>query len=355
MMIFPNVTCNKAKLLHNINYLADALHCKGRVFAAVVKGFCADDEIMKILENSECDWFADSRIEDLKKLNTIKQRFLIRLSQMCEIEDVISSSEVSFESEPTTIKELQNEALKQNVRHGIVIAVDMGDLREGCFFKDLQDIDLVVETVLQSPNLDLLGIGTNLGCFGGVLTDADNMSELIDIADYIERKYHIKLKYISGMTSGAYGMLSNNTMPLRINHGRFGEIWLLGYDSVSSIRYDEFYDDAFVFSAQIIEIKFKPTKPIGTIGGNAFGEHIVREDYGMITRGLLAFGTQDVDYEYLIPVDDGIKVLGASSDHTIIEISDKLKYRIGDIVQFKLKYHSLLRIYTSKYVKKYVI
>ena len=353
--MYPCVECNKGKLLENIAVVARMMHRDQKTMCAVVKGFSADDSVMRILEESECDWLASSRIEDLTKLNTKKKRLLIRLSQPCEVKDVVASAEVSFESECKTIQLLQEEAKKQDKTHGIILAIDMGDLREGIFFRNAAEIDEAAALVLQSPNLNLLGVGTNLGCFGGVITDAENMQGLIDVASHIEQKFSVKLPYISGMSTAAMEMIENKTMPQQVNHGRFGEAWLLGFDSVDDRRLHYLHDDAFLFKAQIIEIKEKPSQPIGTIGGNAYGRHVEYKNEGMMKRALLAFGTQDVEYEYLVPLDKNIELIGASSDHTIINLHGSDKYEVGDVLTFKLKYHALLHLYTSKYVKKYIV
>ena len=180
--MYPCVECNRKKLLQNIETVARMLHTDYKIMCAVIKGFCADDGVMEILEDSSCDWLASSRIEDLAKLKTKKTRLLIRLSQPCEITEVVASSEVSFESECNTIFLLQEEAKRQNKTHGVILAIDMGDLREGIFYKFLNEIEEAAAMVLQSPNLELLGVGTNLGCFGGVITDAANMQGLIEVA-----------------------------------------------------------------------------------------------------------------------------------------------------------------------------
>ncbi len=353
--MYPRVECNREKLLQNIETVARMMHAENKTMCAVVKGFSAEEGVMQILEESECDWLASSRIEDLAKLQTKKTKLLIRLSQPCEIKEVVASSEVSFESERKTILLLQEEAKKQNKTHGVILAIDMGDLREGIFYKNLAEIEETAAMVLQSPNLELLGVGTNLGCFGGVITDAANMQGLIDVAAHIEQKFSVMLPYISGMSTAAMEMIENKTMPLRVNHGRFGEAWLLGFDSVDNRRLPYLHDDVFLFKAQIIEIKDKPSQPIGTIGGNAFGEHVEFKNEGTMKRALLAFGTQDVEYRYLVPVDENIEIIGASSDHTIINLHGSDNYEVGDVVTFKLKYHALLHLYTSKYVKKYIV
>ena len=353
--MYPRVECNREKLLENITTVTRMMHRDQKTMCAVVKGFSADDAVMQILEESDCDWLASSRIEDLSRLRTKKTRLLIRLSQPCEIKEVVASAEVSFESECKTIRLLQEEAGKQKKAHGIILAIDMGDLREGIFYKSLAEIDEAAALVLQSPNLKLLGVGTNLGCFGGVITDLKNMQGLIDIASHIEKKFSVKLPYISGMSTAAMEMIENRIMPPQVNHGRFGEAWLLGFDSVDNRRLNYLYDDAFLFKAQIIEIKDKPSQPIGTIGGNAYGRHVEYKNEGTMKRALLAFGTQDVEHEYLIPLDENIEFLGASSDHTIINLHGSDEYEVGDVLTFKLKYHALLHLYTSKYVKKYIV
>ena len=95
--MYPRVECNREKLLQNIETVARMMHAENKIMCAVVKGFSAEEGVMQILEESECDWLASSRIEDLAKLQTKKTKLLIRLSQPCEIKEVVSSSEVSFE------------------------------------------------------------------------------------------------------------------------------------------------------------------------------------------------------------------------------------------------------------------
>ena len=96
--MYPCVECNREKLLGNIATVARIMHRDNRTMCAVVKGFSADDAVMQILEESECDWLASSRIEDLSKLQTKKTRLLIRLSQTCEVAEVVAAAELSFES-----------------------------------------------------------------------------------------------------------------------------------------------------------------------------------------------------------------------------------------------------------------
>lgn len=354
-MKYPVVICNKTKLLNNVNKLSDILHAQGRTFAAVTKCICEAEPVFQVLENSNCDWIADSRIENLSACSTSKPRFLIRLAQKHEIPEVIQYSDISFQSEVATIIELSKEAAKQDKIHGIIVALDMGDLREGCFFKNLYEIEKTVACVLQSPNLKYLGIGTNLGCFGGVKTDIKNMKSLLEIGKNISAKFNVEQRYVSGISTGAQKMIFDNSMPREINLCRMGEAWLVGYDSVNHCPVPYMHRDVFTYRAQIIEIKQKPSKPIGEIGGDAMGKIIQREDQGNMLRGIIASGFLDINYEDIIPADGRLKILGGSSDHTIIDMSLAPEYKVGDIVEFNMNYTAVMRAYTSKYVyKQYV-
>ena len=352
-MKYPAVFCNKNKLLENVNTLSAVLHSQGRTFAAVTKCICEAEPVFEVLENSTCDWIADSRIENLAACSTSKPRFLIRLAQKHEVSEVIQYSDYSFQSEIYTITQLSKEALRQRKTHGIIVALDMGDLREGCFFQNLSQIEKIVTCILKSPNLEYMGIGTNLGCFGGVKTDTENMGNLLNVGKYISLKFGVKNQFISGISTGAQKMIFDNTMPREINHCRMGEAWLVGYDSVNHCSVPYMHQDVFTYRAQVIEIMQKPSKPIGEIGGDSMGRIVQREDQGIMRRGIIASGFLDINYEDIVPTDTRLKFLGGSSDHTILDMSLAPEYKVGDVIEFRMNYTAVMRAYTSKYVYKY--
>ena len=66
-----------------------------------------------------------------------------------------------------------------------------------------------------------------------------------------------------------------------------------------------------------------------------------------------ALGKQDFDLETTTPVDHGVVMLGASSDHLMLDVTDSARnYRVGDAVSLQLGYFSTMRAFTSKYVEK---
>jgi len=68
---------------------------------------------------------------------------------------------------------------------------------------------------------------------------------------------------------------------------------------------------------------------------------------------LLTIGLLDVDVNHLELVDKTIKIAGASSDMIVIDLNEnRKKYKVGDLIEFKLDYMGTLRILNSKYIEK---
>ena len=104
------------------------------------------------------------------------------------------------------------------------------------------------------------------------------------------------------------------------------------------------------------QVQVKPSKPIGEIGQDTFGNVPEFEDRGIRKRAILAVGRQDVDPSDLRPHTEGVEVLGASSDHLICDVEDAEDLvHVGKILSFDISYNTLLRASTSLYVSKEVV
>lgn len=352
--MYPRLVIDLKKIKNNLHKITEMVKGSGCSLMIVTKGYCADMEIYKLLEDSEIDYLADSRIQNLKKYNeTKKERVLLRLPMISEAEDVVQFADISLNSEITTINYLNKAAERINKKHKVLLMIDLGDLREGIFFKNEEEIYEVVEKILKLDNIELYGIGVNLTCYGAVIPKNDNLSILVDLAEKIEKKFNIKLNMISGGNSSSIYLIAKNELPAGINNLRVGEAFLLGDETAYSEMLEDFYDDAFQLEAEIIELKEKQSVPIGETGVDAFGNKPVYEDRGIIKRAIIAVGRQDIDSDNLHPIDPKIDILGASSDHLILDVTKSHnEYSVGDIVNFKLSYSSLLRATTSPYVNK---
>ena len=68
----------------------------------------------------------------------------------CEVSEVIKYVDLSFNSELSTIKLLNEEAAKAGKVHDILLMIDLGDLREGIFFQNEDLIWEAVEEILEN-------------------------------------------------------------------------------------------------------------------------------------------------------------------------------------------------------------
>lgn len=319
---------------------------------AVTKVFCADQNLVNVLIEEEVDFLADSRIENIKSYPKTKiPKVLLRIPSHGEVEDVVKFTDISLNSELSTIILLDQEAAELDTIHEVILMIDLGDLREGIF--DIHELLHTIEHILEMDHIHLKGIGTNLTCYGGVLPSSENLSKLVTIKTQIEDQFGITLDIISGGNSSSIDIMTNGDMPSEINNLRLGESLVLGRETAYGDFVDGTYDDVFVLETDIIELKTKPSVPIGQIGMNAFGKVPTFEDKGDTRRAIIAVGKQDVDYKELIPFDT-IKPLGSSSDHIILDVSESYGVlEVGDFVQFRLTYSSILSLMTSKYIVKY--
>lgn len=358
---YPILEMNLNSLFNNTKIVTGLCNREGINVAGIIKGFGGIIEGAKEMIRGGCIQLGSSRIEQLKDLkeNGINvPLLLVRIPMESEIEDVIKYSDISLVSERDTLIALNIEAKKQNKMYKVVLMYDLGDLREGVFTKDeLFNLSLFVENEL--ANIELEGIGSNLSCYGSVAPSTENLSELSDAAELIELKINRKLNIISGGATTTLPLLIKGGVPKKINHLRLGESIINAQDlplywdcNIGGIDLD-----IFVLKAQIIEINEKPTHPIGQLMVNAFGEYAQYEDRGIRKRAIVALGNQDVgDCFKLIPKDKDIKVVGASSDHTILDVHDcNRKYKLGDIIEFNVLYQAMLFSTLSKYVHKKII
>lgn len=354
-MHYPILEISLEKLRHNISIIAKTCNELGIQVVGVNKVSCGSCNIAQAMIDSGIEIIADSRMENIIRLKELEVKtMLLRLPMVSEIEDVVEYADISLNSELKVIKCLSEAALKKGKVHSIILMIDVGDLREG-IFEEEETIEDVAE-ILNLKGVKLLGIGTNLSCFGGVIPSRENLGRLVELKNILEKKFNIKIEIVSGGNSSSYHLIQSGTMVDGINQLRLGTSLLLGTVEINDTRIEDTYNDAFRIIAEIVEVKNKPSVPIGEIGIDAFRRIPVFEDKGIRKKAICAIGKQDVDIEWMIPVDENMAILGGSSDHLIVDITDcKTRYDVGDKISFVLDYLSILKAMTSEYVKKVYI
>ncbi len=263
---------------------------------------------------------------------------------------MVRLADISLNTEPRTLQALSAASVAAGRVHQVLLMVELGDLREGI---PLPDVPRIAAAASALPGLDLIGIGCNLACYGGIAPDDDNMAALSRLAADLEKQLDRRLAIISGGNSANHTWLTTTAKPSRINNLRLGELLLLGRETLERRAVPGLHTDAFTLKAEVIEANVKPTVPSGTICQDAFGKVPVFADRGDLPRAILALGRQDTWVPGLRPRGD-LALLGASSDHVILDTS-RQRLEVGDEVELDLDYAALLAAMTSPFVGKEVV
>jgi ornithine racemase len=353
------LTLNRSHLKYNYDYL-DNIFKKHQIdWAIVTKLLCGNEEYLKEVIDLGIREVCDSRIANLAKIKSIDpnvQTVFIKPPAMGSVEDVVRYADVSFNSESSTIKMLSEEAQRQGKTHRVTIMIELGDLREGIMGEHLIAF---YEKIFDLPNIEVVAIGANLNCLHGVMPSEDKLIQLNLYKQLIEAKFNKKIRWITGGTSVVFPLLFRQQVPKGINHFRIGETLYFGVDLFEEKQIPEMKPDVLRLYTEIIEITKKPKVPIGVMAANPSGDvfEVDEEDYGKETyRAILDIGTLDISVDYLIPEDNSIEIVNASSDMLVVDLGDKSPdYKVGDELSFQLKYMGALSLLNSDYIEKRVV
>ncbi len=353
---YPRLEINLVHLKSNVIRVVERCGSYGVQVAGVIKGATGMVEVARQFDEGGAAFIASSRleqIEDAKNAGIEKPMMMIRVPMLSEVEDLVRLTDISLNSELEVIKAINQEAGRQGKLHKVILMADMGDLREG--YWDKEELAEVAEYIENKMiHVQLVGIGTNVGCYGSILPTAEKLQELVDIAEHIEARLGRELEYISGGATSSLHRIWDGDMPKRINLLRIGEGILLARDMDVFYHYDvsDLHQDSFRLKAEVIEVKTKPSHPVGEVGVDAFGHRPVYVDRGMRKRVLLAMGKADYgDPSELLPLEKGIEIMGASSDHTIIDVENaEREYKVGDIMEFNVNYATMIYLTSSRNV-----
>lgn len=349
-MSAPRMEIELGKLAHNTQRLMALYKSKGINLTAITKSVCGSPQIAGVFLNNGITSLGDSYIANIQRMREsgLDTRYILLRSPMAsDIQRVVEFADVSLNSEPAIIRLLGEEAKKRGKVHQVILMIELGDLREGI---QPSEIHSIAQETLNTPGIQLAGLGTNLACFGGIKPTEQNMQELSSIAAGIQQTHGINLEFISGGNSANYQWFMSAKDVGLVNHLRIGEAILLGYDTTTHERIPDLYSDAFTLVAEVIEAKTKLSKPYGEIGLDAFGNVPVFQDKGNMNRAILSIGRQDIDVTAIQPKINA-DILGASSDHLLLDTKNTT-LNVGDEVHFNIIYASLLKAMVSPYVEK---
>ncbi|NEN23368.1 alanine/ornithine racemase family PLP-dependent enzyme [Cryomorpha ignava] len=353
------IELDRKKLKTNFDLLDERFQKRDIDWGIVVKMLCGNELFIQEVLNLGIREIHDSRISNLrvvKSLDPKVQTVYIKPPAKRSIKDVVTYADVSFNTEYITIKMLSEEAMRQNKTHKIIIMIELGDLREGVMGEAFVDF---YREVFKLPNISVVGIGANLNCLYGVMPSEDKYIQLSLYRELIKAYFDVEIEWISGGTSVVLPMFFKNQLPPAVNHFRIGEALYFGLNIEEQNTFEGMHNDVFKLRTEIIELTEKPMLPVGQLAENPSGEMLEIDEslYGKTSlRAIIDVGLLDISPDYLIPDDEDIEVVGASSDMLILNLGSSEKdYKVGDLISFKLKYMGALAIMNSNYIEKRLI
>lgn len=349
----PRLEIYGERIAGNARTVVAACHAHGGRVAGVGKVACAHPAVVSALVAGGVDELADSRIMNLVEMGergTGLRQMLLRIPAPSAAPDVVRSADVTLNSSLPTLRVLDAAAGQAGLRHEVIVMIDVGDLREGVWPDRAVDLVRAAATL---RHLDVIGLGANLACYGGVIPSEENMRALIAVRDACAAASGLELGTLSGGNSSALPLLAAGRMPPEINHFRIGESIVLGRNVLDRSPWPGTRQDTFRLVGEVVELERKPSVPIGTRAQNAFGESPDFPDRGTRLRAIVNIGRQDAAIEGLTPDDEGILIVGASSDHLILDVQDAAReVRLGGEIGFWPNYAAVLALSTSRYVQK---
>lgn len=352
-MGYPFIEIDLDKITANARLIVNMCNSRNIRLAGVAKAVCADIDVVKAMLAGGVPMLGDSRVQNLRRLRRAGidvPLLLLRIPMPSEAAEVVQIANCSLVSELSTISQLSQAAIKAGVIHDVILMVDMGDLREGVM---PQKILPLVRQILLLSGIRLQGLGANFACYSGKIPTPEILGKLVALTQQVRDAFGLALPVISGGNSAAIDLLMTGAMPAGITQLRIGEGILLGRESLKRKAIPGAYQDAFILHAEIVEVQEKPSVPSGEIAQDAFGNIPVFIDRGIRKRAIAAIGRQDVEIDNLMPIAAGIDILGGSSDHLILDVSDAAEQiAVGSEVCFYLQYGALTHAMISPYVAR---
>jgi predicted amino acid racemase len=346
-VISPRIEIDLTAVEHNSGVLVKALHKRGIGVTGVTKATLGSPEVARAMMRGGVKRLADSRIENLEALRDSGLRVpmtLLRAPAPQWADRAVASAQSSMVSDLGIVTALSVAAGKRALTHGIVLMVELGDLREGLMVADVLDAARIIS---RTRHVTLAGIATNLACRSGVIPGDDQMQELSALATTIASKFGVPTPIVSGGNSSNLQWALGTGRVGGINDLRLGESILLGLDPLTRKPLPQLRQDAFMVVAPVIESYVKPSAPWGLRGQSAFGAPEASRDRGTIVQTIVALGRQDVDPDGLTP-PVGATILASSSDHLVMETPERIA--MGTELRFTPNYSALLRAMTSPFV-----
>jgi predicted amino acid racemase len=324
----PRLRIDLAKITHNACKVVEISRGHGIEVTGVTKGAAGLPEVAKAMLAGGIERLADSRLDNIARLRAAGIQVPITLLRSPGPRDVartVELADVSLNADVEILEALSVEARVHRKVHGVILMVDLHTGREGLA---PEAVPAACRKLRSLAGIQLQGLGAYFHLATGSDLQLQGLQVLVPLARKVEAELGQPLALLSGGASNIFRTFSVEGHPNPgVNHLRIGTAILLGFSSsLNPVTIPGFERDTFVLQAEVIEAKA-----------------------GRSGEAVLALGWLDTDPRFLFPVDPGVTVRDASSDHLMVRMDPPA--RVGDWVSFRLGYPALGRLMTSPYAQ----
>ena len=326
-----HLTIDLAKITDNARRTLSICRPHGIEVVGVTKGVCGRPEVARAMIAGGIKSLGDSRLENIvrmQKAGIDVPMVLLRSPALSEVAECVARVNTSLNVDLDVLRALSSEASRTGKCHSVILMVDLDTGREGFL---PEDVPRVCRDISEMEGLTLQGLGAYFAFNSKREFQETSLQHLVALVRKIEDEGSFSLPVISGGSTNVFRNFTLDNRPVRgVNQLRIGTTILLGISSsIGPRRIEGFHHDTFVLKAELIELKKR--------------DRLI----GMLSLGLL-----DMSHEFLFPVPSGVTIVQASSDHTLVDLTDMdPKPRVGDTLSFQLGYYSLMRLMASPYVR----
>ena len=329
-MATAELVIDLAKITRNTRAVVAVCRRVGAQVVGVTKGVCGLPRVARAMIAGGVSGLGDARLDNIARMRDAGVRaevVLLRSPALSEAARCVALADVSLNGSLEALRALSAEAVRARTSHGVILMADLDTGREG--FTPLE-MPGACREVAAMEALELRGLGVYFPRDGLGEAYIPPLRELVAVARRIEKEEGIALPVVSGGSTNVFGDLYAKGKHVRgVSQLRIGTAILLGIvSSKGPIPIEGLHRDTFVLSVELIEVKRRAR-----------------------LLGVLALGRLDADPAHLFPVSQGVRVIEAYSDHTVVDLTDAPRpYCVGDRLDFQLGYFAMIRLTLSPYV-----
>ena len=324
----PRLVVKLNAITENTRKTIDRCRGFGVEVVGVTKGVSGLPPVAKAMVEGGIRTLGDSRLKNIRRMREAgltQPVLLIRSPALSEVTETVRLCDASLNVDVGVLQALSEQALKAGQKHEALLMADLDTGREGIVPSDLP---VVIREVLPLKGLNLRGLGVYFDMKSEDERHRPLILRLVRLAQDLGKEFNTPLSVVSGGSSNVFRslVLEGGSLP-GLNQLRIGTAILLGLSaSIGPRRIQGFHHDTFLLDAELIEVKRRER-----------------------TLGLLALGTIDVDPQFLFPTQPGITVLRATSDHTLVDLTESApSFKVGDRLVFELGYPAMSRLVASE-------